>query len=294
MAQGINNEHREVVERLLVPRRQPPRAEPMLLMDRDQEVVRWIYETRVATREQIQRRFFSARGRSRAQRRLTLLQRNRFIAKVGTPPLSSPDVYTISRQATQGLRLLRTLLPEENIRPRRIHPRAIPHTLEIGNCRIAITQACEAKGYQLLEWLDEGDLAQRMPEAGCLPDAYFRIERPTPEGPKRASFFLEVERSGKADISQERRYQHYGEFYYGGEFERRFGTRALRVLVLIGADFGLKPQGQITKHLHLCRRLEVSFTRFAPLEAFLDLKPEFLLHARFWQQPLEEGTSSLF
>lgn len=288
------NEQSEVGERLHAPRRRPPRAESMLLMGRDQEVVEWVHQARVATREQVQRLFFTARGRSRAQRRLTLLYRNRFLDKLPDPPLNEPDVYFISRHAVQGLRLLRTLHPEQDIRPRRVHPRAVLHTLEIGNCQIAITQACEASGFKLLEWLDEGDLAVKMPEAGFMPDAYFRIERPTPEGPKKSSFFLEVERSGKADISLERRFQHYGDFYYGGEYERIFENRALRVLVLVGDDYQLNPERQIAKLVKLCRRLEVGITRFAPLQQVLGLNPEFLLHARLWSHPQEEGFCSLF
>jgi hypothetical protein len=40
-------------------RRRLPQAQPMALTARDQEVVSWIYQAHEATREQLQRLFFS-------------------------------------------------------------------------------------------------------------------------------------------------------------------------------------------------------------------------------------------
>src|SRR5579871_3819722 len=229
------------------PRRVGPRAEPMRLTARDLAVVRWIYQAKLATREQIQALFFSVAGRSRCQRRLTLLYRNRFIDKVPNRPLTASDVYYISRRATKGLRLLRSLFPEQPVAPLRLHVQTVEHTLELASCRIAVTQACAAMGYRLHTWMDEAAVSRFMEGSGLRPDAYLRIERETAAGPRGASFFLEVERSGKEDRALEERYRRYGAFYYDGLFERRFGTAALRVLTLVGSDYGIRLERYLAK-----------------------------------------------
>jgi hypothetical protein len=272
----------------------------MELTDRDREIVRWVYAARLATREQVQRLFFAAGSRSLCQRRLTLLWRNRYLDRLPVRSLIDPDVYYISRRATKGLKLLRGILPEEKIVPPKIDPRTVQHALDITSCRVAILQACVATGYRLREWLDERELDERLGHVGFRPDAYFRIEHPTPNGPKRPSFALEVERSQKADISHIRRYQNYAQLYYRShpeipsEYERIFGTRGLRVLVLVDAQYGIDPQRQIKKLLNLCRQLEVTMVRFAPLNLFLNREPARLFGDPIWRQPADPALTSLF
>jgi len=275
-------------------RRRPARPESMQLVERDGAVVRWIYDVHLATRQHVQEGFFSEGGRSRCQRRLTLLYRNRYLDKLPDQPVNAPDIYYLSRRATNGLRLLRTQSPEEPIRPYRVRSGLVQHTLDLASCRLALERACAAVGYTLSGWLTPRELNKRMSESGILPDGYLKIARPTLDGSRTAAFFVEVERSGKSALFLEEKIARYRDFYYGGGYERVFGTKALRVLVLIGSDYGLTPQRQITRYVSVCDRLGVTIFRFAPLATFLAEEPGYLLHTPIWQQPGEVQRRALF
>jgi hypothetical protein len=275
-------------------RRLAPGAEAMLVTERDVEVVQWVYRMRMATRAQLQRLLFSAGGRSRCQDRLTKLYRNRYLDKLPDQPLNAPDVYYLSRRATRGLRLLRALAPDVPVVPHQIARSTVEHTLAIGSCRIALTQACQAQGYHLGSWQDAAVLAPRLEAAGLIPDAYFQIARLTAEGVKTASFWLEVERSGKTERALTEKIRRLGEFYYSGAYEREFGLRALRVLWLVSDDYGIKPQTQIARMVRLCRQQEVSFFRLAPLAQVLTVASSELLTAPYWAHPTESQPVALF
>ncbi len=47
----------------------------------------------------------------------------------------------------------------------------------MNECRIALTQAVRAAGFELVEWKGEVDLAWMGAEVGFVPDAYFKIRR---------------------------------------------------------------------------------------------------------------------
>jgi hypothetical protein len=180
------------------------------------------------------------------------------------------------------------------IAARRIYARTVQHTLAIASCRIAVTQACLASGYRLMTWLGESELSLLMTDTGILPDAFFLIERLTSTGAKTAGFFLEVDRSGRSDHGMEEKFAGYGRLYYDGLYQSRFGTRALRVLALIGADYGIKPDRQITKLATLARRTGVTIMRFAPLPDFLSQPTGHLWTAPIWRHPANEELCALF
>ncbi len=274
--------------------RRAPRAEPMALTERDRAIVRWVFANRLATREQVQRLFFGPAARSRCQRRLTLLYRNRYLDRLPGRAVNAPDVYYLSRRSVPGLELLRALDPDAEVTPRRIRGPLVPHTLEVGDCRAALVQACASAGYSLTTWQDERVLATRMKDSGLLPDAYFQVARPAAQGATRAGFFLEVERSGKAASALAQRLGRYGRFYYGGQYEEAFGMRALRVLVLVGSDYGIHPRRQVARLAALSDAQGVTMCRFAPLEEFLAQDPTTLLSAPIWRRPGEEAACALF
>lgn len=287
--------HKQEDEVIGAPRRWlPPRSERMQLTDRDRAVVRWVFEAQVSTREQLQRLFFTAAGRSLAQRRLTLLYRNRYLDKLARRPVNAPDIYYVSRRASRGLRLLRQWDMAEIAQPRSIPSAKVDHTVALVDCRIAFVQAARMMGYTLPVWFREDQLVGRMEAHGIIPDAYFQLVRTGTEGERKSSFFLEVERSAKSDKALEQKFRRYGDLYYGGAYEAQFGARALRVLALFGSDYGINPQRQIARCLAIARRLDVTMLRFATLEAFLSVPPERLLTQRIWYQPKDEGLSALF
>ncbi len=264
------------------------------LTERDRQVVRWVHLAGLATREQVQKLLFTPGGRSRCQHRLTMLHRRRFLDKLPRRAMNMPDVYFVSRKSVNGLRLLRAAGESDPLSLRSLPAAKLEHSLDIVSCRVQILKACGAMGLALTTWLDEDELAGPMGKWGVVPDAYFQISRPTEVGEKRSGFFLEVERSGKRDRDVLEKFRRYHDYYYGGEFEREFGLKALRVLVLVGADYGLNAARRVLKFAELAARAEVPLMRFATLDGFLALQPHEALNAPIWRRPGSEDLVGLF
>jgi len=275
------------------PRRVHSRRQ-MHLTERDRHIVLWVYHAELATRQQIQRLFFRSGSRSLCQQRLTLLYRARYLDRLPRAAVSAPDVYVVSRRCTNGLRLLRSLLADDAVAIRRVNHHTLDHTLDIASCHIALETACRALGWEMTRWLPEWQLARQMGNEGLIPDAWLQVRRPTPEGPKTASFFLEVERSGKSHRALEEKLRRYRSLYYDGGYHRLFGTRALRVLFLVGEEYGINPDRQIERLVDIANWLGVTVMRFAPLSLFLQQAADQLFHAPIWRHPGSSDLCSLF
>ena len=255
-------------------------------------MVAYVHNAKVATRSQLQKRFFSRGGRSRCQERLTLLVRRTYLDRLPRSSVNQPVVYTVSGRSAQGLRLLRELL---GLRVKAVRaPFNLTHTLAVVDCQVQFETAAKAAGYRLKRCLNERELQELTLSAGLRPDAYFELVRRTPEGERTAAFALEAERSGKGLRTLTDRIRRLGDFYYGGHYERAFGTRALRVLYLVGSDYGISPERWIEDVLEIAERLEVTILRFAPLDYFLALDPAEVLFAPIWRKPGEPSLVSLF
>ena len=256
----------------------------LVLTERDYSIIRWIYEVRATTREQIQQMFFGPGGRSRCQHRLMLLVENRYVDRLPRRSASNPDVFYLSRRAYKGLRVLRASAQNEVV-PVRLSPLRVPHIVALAGCRAIMTTSSRDAGMNLDFWVDERYIAPLTEAYGLIPDGYFQIRRETPEGTKRAAFFVEVERSGKSKPALEKKFKRYARFYYGGHYERLFGTKALRTLFLVGAEYGMHPSKQIETYSEICSRVGTAFFRFATLEDVLIRPKEQILTARFWKRP---------
>ncbi len=262
-------------------------------LQRDIQIVRWVYNAQATTREQIARLFFGPGGRSRCQERLRYLLSNRYIERLDGRLPNVPDVFFVGRRSINGLRLMRAM-GEAGARPRPVSPIRLAHLLDINSCRAQVTRACSGPEFSLIRWLDEDDLQKQMAREAIRPDAYFQVGRLTPDGERKSGFFLEVERSDKSDRVLREKFQAMGRLYYGGSFERLFASKALRALVLVGDSYGIKPERRIEKFSELAARLQVTFLRFAPLATFLDTAPEEVLTAPIWRRPSDTELSPLF
>ena len=271
-----------------------PGVGPAPLTQRDTDIIQWVHSARIATRQQIQRLFFTEGGRSRCQYRLTLLHRNRYLDVVPRKSSNEPNLYYISRRSVNGLRLLRTLRPDGDAKPHSVPMVQIQHSLNIASCHIAVVKASAGADYSMRFWLNSDALSKYMVDVGFLPDGYFQIARATHDGEKLSGFFLEVERSGKSQQALEKKFRLYGHLYYEGYYQARFGTNALRVLFLVGSDYGINPQRQITKLEAICQRLNVTIFRFCPLDRFLNERPDRIFTAEIWHQPNSDELCSLF
>ncbi len=271
------------------------RQRRMILTDRDRQIVRWVAEVGIATREHIQAVFFGSGGRSRCQHRLGLLFGNRYVDRLPRRYPNEPDTYYLSRRSVNGWRLLRAAGIVGHVHASRVSPTRLQHSLDLVSCRVQMTLACRQAGFNLLTWLHTRDLVHLTSTAGIVPDAFFRIARSNPDGEeKKSAFFLEVERSDKSERALTEKFRRYGEFYYGGGFERKFETRALRVLVLIGSDYGIVPERRVEKLARLAERTDVTFLHFAPLATFLRTRAADVLRDAIWKRPGTEGWVGLF
>lgn len=272
----------------------PRKATKMIFMDRDGEVLADLLQIGPLRRDQIQELRFSKGGASRCQRRLTLLWRNRYIDKLPDQPVNAPDVYFISRSCIKGIRYLEQRLGREGVTRRLRTPGKVEHCLMINECRIALTLGVRAAGFELVEWKDEIDLAWMASEVGFVPDAYFKIRRELPDGPKTAAFFFEAERTARANAAVDHRLAAYRDYLRSGRYEARFGTRALRVLMVLATNENQRP---VRRMAGVAKRAEVvgaTFFRFTTLDEFRGLQPEAALFAPIWRCPGEARSVPLF
>jgi hypothetical protein len=261
---------------------------------RDDEIVHWVRSVGVATREQVQKVFFGPAARSRCQHRLTLLFRERYLDRYPDRTRNRPDVYFISRRSVNGVRLLRANGVTDPIPKKRVSSLRLQHTLDLVSCRAQVTRACRESGATLETWLSADELFKEMAPTGLLPDTFFRLCRGAAGSEKRSSFFLEVERSDKTERTLSEKFRRYGDFFYHGAFERKFRARALRVLVLIGSDYGITPEHRVAKLAALAERERVTFLHFAALPAFLALPPSDVLLEPIWRRPSSQELVPLF
>lgn len=247
---------------------------------RDLDLVRYTWDAGLATREQLQLLFFSQRNRSRAQTRIGLLAAHGYLHRLPGRFPNEPAVYTVTKRGELVLGLIVSATPHRSISMGRL-----AHTIAIGDCRVRITLACRETGVHLVRWLAEDELRPITVGSGILPDAAFQIERETDNGPRHSGFFLEVERTEKGERALRDKLLALGSYYYGGGYERDFRSKALRVLVLVQPEPGLRGDRLVRKVVEMAARLGVTLVRVAELERFLSMDPGELLTAPFWRQP---------
>lgn len=104
-------------------------------------------------------------------------------------------------------------------------------------------------------------------------DGNCQILRRTPDGARRSGFFLAVEQSDKLEATLKQTFQRYADRYYRGDFERLFGTRALRILFLMGSGHEIRPDRGIAQLKMLANEARATILHFAPLQKFMQGRP---------------------
>ena len=214
----------------------PPR---MRLMPRDVEVLKAVAEYRILRQDHIQSLFFGSK--STAQYRLSHLYQHGFLARHFLPVFEgwSPTLYTLDKR---GLALLKTEHGMEHapIWNSENGHEFLSHTLAITDVRIAITLACRAAGYTLMQWKGEADLkadydrvsvtdAQGKPQSiSLIPDSFFTIE--TPRG--KTSCFLEMDMGTMTLGRFQTKIRAYLAYVQSGKYQERYQSRSLRVLTV--------------------------------------------------------------
>lgn len=222
---------------------EPPR---MLLTPRDQDIIRWVYELRFATQEQIQQLLFTPSTASSSKRRLTLLYHNRYLDRRLLPLRSgfgaNRAAYCLDRRGADVLSL-------HNGTGRALDWRAkdndrellfLEHTLATNDVRIAATLAARAEVWTLT-WINERALRARTmrdlvddpknpgEKLAVIPDGYFQLDS---EG-KPLGFAVELDRATVEEKRFKAKVRALGEWKVTGAYQKRFGTESLRVLFVV-------------------------------------------------------------
>jgi hypothetical protein len=225
-------------------RRRDQRAENpgrMLLTERDKEIIKAVYEYRVLRQDQIQRLFFGRNpgARHRTQRRLVKLFDFHYCNRQFLPTrgglMNSPALYTLDKMGAEVLRTHYGYEPKWYSSSRELTGYFLTHLMSVSEVRISFVLACRARGYTL-DWIGETELkrsydyvkiAGRKEPVAVIPDGYFVISG-TPHG--RAHFALELDNTTESSEVIRRKVASYTEYHTSGLYEKRYGTKSLRVL----------------------------------------------------------------
>ncbi|MGH7484022.1 MAG: replication-relaxation family protein, partial [bacterium] len=178
----------------------------MQLSARDIRIVRWVYEMRFVTREQLQRLEFSPSTASYCKRRLALLFHNGFVDRKFIPtPGSFGSTRAIYCLSSKGMQLLaHELQTDIDWRPRDTERELyfLQHTLASNDFRVSATIASRRLGLSM-DWTDErtlrrGEMKDYVADPrhdgeklAVIPDGYFRLH----DDEKSLAFALELDRS---------------------------------------------------------------------------------------------------
>jgi hypothetical protein len=218
---------------------------PMRLMARDIEILKAVHDFRIVRGNQLQALFFGSQ--STASYRLSRLYQHGFLNRHFLPTLggiaSSPALYTLGKRGVDLLRRALDTDPQDIRKPpdhRALSPLFLEHLLQINDFRVAVTVAARRLDYTLEKWLDDFQLKasydrvvieapnRRRREVSLIPDGYFVLK--VPQG--RACFFLEMDRGTMTRGRFRDKVLAYQAYIASGQYEKRYGTRSLRVLTV--------------------------------------------------------------
>jgi hypothetical protein len=112
--------------------------------------------------------------------------------------------------------------------------------------------------------------------------------------PKTAGFFLELERAHKSRQVLQSKLERYAEFYYGGSYLTRFGTPALRLLVVFAPNESDDGARRAWAALPLARQLGIGFVRVATLNQIKSACTRACLAEPMWLAPNRPEAVALF
>lgn len=254
----------------------------MRLMQRDVDILKTVAEYRIMRQDQIQQLFFGSK--STAQYRLSHLYQHGFLARHFLPVFAgwSPTLYTLDKR---GLAFLRTEYDLEHVSVWNADNghEFLSHTLAITDVRIAITLACRAAGYTLIQWEGETDLKAdydrvnvtdthgKSQSISLIPDSYFTLE--TPRG--NTSCFLEMDMGTMTLGRFQMKIRAYHAYVLSGHYQSRYQTRSLRVLTVTNSTTRAENLKKSAEAIGAARLFW--FTNKASVDS------RTILHAPIWQ-----------
>lgn len=284
---------------------------PLRLRHRDVEIIHAVALMRCLTTVQIEELFFRRpigdsadtaglrdgprKINTRCQRRLQQLFHHGYLYRDELPQRLSegrrPLVYFLDEA---GMQLLADEGVDSEWDPAMNdvgHP-FIEHTLATNDIRVAMTIAAASSGYAITKWIDDSTLKSRHtkdyvklqgPQGGTarvaiVPDGYCRID----VGEHVAHFFIEADRGTvvgrsarweRRDFS--RKVRAFNAYIATGKFERRYGGRGVRILVVTTGKTRLANLKQVIESAGGKRRYW--------LTTFDDISPATVLTEPIWR-----------
>jgi hypothetical protein len=278
---------------------------PMRLQRRDEHIITAVSRFRVLRQDQIQTLFFGPTGYSAAKRRLRKLYDHRYLERVTLPVVAgagrSPTLYVLDRR---GAELLKTRQGHSQLKwwpsSKNLKTEFLEHTLAINDFMIAVILACQRSSFRLERWLTENELkadydrvdietqSGKTKSVAVIPDSYFVLS--TPHG--KAHFCLELDRGTmslkrfKDKIRAYYVYAHSRSVHVPTPYQKRYGTRSLRVLTVVDSQtHGKRRQANLKSAAE-----EVTSANWFWFSTLSSLTPETVLSAPVWQQA---GSSEL-
>jgi len=271
----------------------------MQITARDVRILEAVCDMRFLTRAQVQELYFSPSTASYCKRRLALLYHNAYVDRLYIPSMNSFG-------ATKAIYMLAVKGASVVARHRKLEVRELGwraghndrelyflrHTLATNDFRIRLALAANERGLSV-EWTDERTLRRREMKdyiddpkhrgrrIAVVPDGYFVLTA----GTRERAFAVEIDRATVEAKPYKEKIRAYGEWKLSGTYERRYGTKSLRVLWVV-ADVARDS----TRLERIKRWAEAEGGRslfwFVPLA---DLTPSDILESAVWQVAGREG-----
>lgn len=271
---------------------------PMLLTERDRQIVEMVYQCRVLRQDQIHGLFFGA-SKAASQRRLALLYHHGFLTRlfltVRASYLLSPALYMLDKR---GAELLRSERGYDDItwtsKTLDVGQQFLEHTLAINDVRVAITLACRSAGYALVEWRSEADLKGKYDRVGIqqrdgsketlslIPDSFFVIQ--TPRG--KAPFFLEMDRGTETTSRFQTKIRAYQAYVQSGMYEQRYGYKSVRILTVVLSEKRLESLKNVTEAVGGKERYWFALHG--------EITPQSVFHTPLWRAAGSDSSLPLF
>ncbi len=266
---------------------------PLSLENRDLDILHAIHIYRFLTTQQIALLFFSSIKRAYA--RLHKLYHHRLIDRrflgVHFTQMNTPMVYVLDKTGAELLRTERGLDIHwhRRIKSKPLTMLFLHHTLETNDVRIAVEQACQQQGIELLKWLSEYDLKtdyDRVTTAdevsrAVIPDGYCALK--TKQG--ITHLFWEIDRGTESSRVFKRKIQAYLAYAKSDLALKRFGIQQFRVLT-------------VTKTAQRAENLRAATERVQGKSRFWfatlsDITPEKVLTYPIWSVASREKPTTL-
>lgn len=264
--------------------RELERRTPIVLTERDKEILKAVHTHGFLTSELVELAFFPQPPQRRASPSTCALDRLRYlwlweyVDRVELPVSRHlggrrPFLYTLGRR---GVPVVQTLLPADaplvhTRRLDRLVDTFVDHDLLVASFWANLTALLRGSGATSFTWLSEREMRGRKwwvqsPHTGrrlpFLPDGYFAIGTPDE---KVQSVFVEVDMGTLTKARFQRKVTAFEEWRLKGRHERVFGLPDFQVVILVPSFARMDQLTAVVQHEVLRDRL--SAYRFATFEA---------------------------